>query len=158
MKFIKILEKGKYALILRNENLDEYAVVYGLNEDRGDWECTSNDSRMGTGYWNFGKYSPLDQAKALQKAVDYFRVKTEQTIEQEMPSEQIANILINMSLDMDYADYLEYYDESIKKLASSIDSLLIRCPELYTALEMIALKNSEWEDWAIMFDREENRE
>lgn len=66
-----------------------------------------------------------------------------------MPSEQIANILINMSLDMDYADYLEHYQESIENLATEINSLLIRCPELYSALEMIALKNSELEDWAI---------
>lgn len=68
---------------------------------------------------------------------------------QEMQSVQIANILINMSLDMDYADYLEHYQESIDNLAESIDSLLIRCPELYTVLEMIAIKNIEWEDWAI---------
>ena len=151
MRYKKILEKGKYALILRKKDLDEYAVVHGLNEETGEWNHTVN-------YWNFGKFSGLNQAKALQKALDCFRAKTEETIEQEMPSEQIANILINMSLDMDYADYLEHYDESIKKLASSIDSLLIRCPELYTALEMIALKNSEWEDWAIMFNREEDGE
>lgn len=149
MKFIKILEKDKYALILRGTNLDEYAVVYGLDEENGCWECTSRDAHMGDGYWNFGKYSQLDKTKALQKAVDYFRAKTEKSIEQEMQSEQIANILVNMSLDMDYADYMEYYEQSIENLATEINSLLIRCPELYTALEMIALKNSEWEDWAI---------
>lgn len=71
-----------------------------------------------------------------------------------MTSEQIANILINMSLDMDYADYLEHYQESIENLAESIDGLLISCPELYTALEMIAIKNAEWQDWAITREEE----
>lgn len=51
-------------------NLDEYAVVYGLNEEIGEWNHT-------VAYWNFGKYSQLDQAKALQKALDCFRDKTE---------------------------------------------------------------------------------
>lgn len=32
MRYEKLLEKGKYALILRKESLDEYAVVHGLDE------------------------------------------------------------------------------------------------------------------------------
>lgn len=148
MRYKKLLQKGNYALIVRKLNLDEYAVVHSLDEKTGEWNHT-------VGYWYFGKYSNLDQAKALQKALDCFREKTETPIEQEMSSEQIANILINMSLDMDYADYLEHYQESIDNLAENIDSLLIRCPELYTALEMIAIKNLEWEDWAITITMEE---
>lgn len=74
MRYEKLFEKGKYALILRKKDLDEYAVVHGLNEKTGEWNHTVN-------YWNFGKFSKLDKAKALQKALDCFRFKTEEAIE-----------------------------------------------------------------------------
>lgn len=36
MKYKVIMQKGNYALILRGLRMDEYAVVNGLNAERGD--------------------------------------------------------------------------------------------------------------------------
>ena len=40
MRYEVILEKGNYALIVRGNNLDEYAVISGLNEDINVWDWT----------------------------------------------------------------------------------------------------------------------
>lgn len=143
MKFEKLFESKKYALILRHEKMDEYAVVYGLNENGAYWEHTVS-------YWNFGEFSSLTKVEALQKALDCFRRKTEESIECEFGSKKIANILINMSLDMDYADYSEFYQEGINNVSRELDALKFRCPELFAALEAIAIKNDNMEDWMIV--------
>lgn len=70
MKYEVILEKNNYALILRKNNLDEYAVVYGLNKERGDWAHT-------VGYYNFGEYSSMDKTQALTCALEIFRERTD---------------------------------------------------------------------------------
>ena len=71
MKYQEIMTKGNYSLILRKNNLDEYAVVHGLNKENGTWNHTVS-------YWNFCEFSSLDQAKALSYAIDCFREKTEE--------------------------------------------------------------------------------
>ena len=41
MKYEVIMENGKYALIFRGSRvLREYAVVYGLNKEKRDWDYT----------------------------------------------------------------------------------------------------------------------
>lgn len=72
----------------------------------------------------------------------------ETIIERKIEINRIANILINMALGMDYADYTEHYQESIDELSTEIDALRFRCPELFTVLETIALKNEVMEDWS----------
>ena len=70
MKFEIILETVNYALILRGNNLDEYAVVNGLNAKEECWAYTVS-------YYNFGKYTSMTQAEALSLALDCFRKETE---------------------------------------------------------------------------------
>lgn len=59
-----------------------------------------------------------------------------------METDKIADILLNMSLDMDYADMIEYYDEIVKELTREIDELG-EDSSLLNALEMIAMENED---------------
>lgn len=94
MRYEKILQKDKYALVLREESLDEYAVVYGLNEEDGEWQHTVD-------YWNFGKYSSTSKAKALQEALECFRCKTEERYISRSRLEELATKLIDALLEYD---------------------------------------------------------
>lgn len=104
MRCEKLLQKRNYALILRKASLDEYAVVYGLNEETGEWNHT-------VGYWNFGKYSRLDQAKALQKAVECFRAKTEDDYISRYRLEELATQFKDGLLQDDKESAMEYFTE-----------------------------------------------
>lgn len=104
MKHEKLFEKGKYSLILRKTNLDEYAVVYGLNEENGEWQHT-------VGYWNFGKYSRLDKVEALQAALDCFRVKTENNYISRCRLEELATKFKDGLIEYDELYASSYFDE-----------------------------------------------
>lgn len=104
MRYEKILEKGKYALILRKERLDEYAVVHGLNEEIGEWNHT-------VGYWSFGKFSPMNQVEALQKALDCFRVKTEENYISRSRLEELATEFKDGLIGDDEESAMEYFIE-----------------------------------------------
>ena len=65
-----------------------------------------------------------------------------------MESHKIANILFYMSLDMDYADALEYKDEEVKCITEELEILKQNeCFSTLQMLEMIALKNEDMEHW-----------
>ena len=66
-----------------------------------------------------------------------------------MDTKRIANILYNMSLDMDYADFLDTYDEEINLLENDVRKLREEGSSLYYALENIAESNDDMFDWAI---------
>lgn len=104
MKYEKIFEKGKYALILRNENLDEYAVVYGLNEKTGEWSHT-------VGYWNFGTHFGLLKIEALQKAIECFRNRTEINYIHRNRLEELATKLVDGLMQDDKESAMEYFKE-----------------------------------------------
>lgn len=59
-----------------------------------------------------------------------------------METEKIADIILNMSLDMDYADCIEMYDEVVADLQSEIEKLG-KDSSLFNALEMIAMENED---------------
>lgn len=70
-----ILQKGNYALIDRGNQLKEIAVVYGLNEEKGEWEHTVD-------YWSY-EYNGnptgcMSKTIALSYGLELFRVKTEE--------------------------------------------------------------------------------
>ena len=69
MKYTLIDENGQYALILRGENMTQYAVVIGLDKEAGSWDWTCC-------YYDFGKFSELTGAEALFKALDYYLMRT----------------------------------------------------------------------------------
>ena len=58
-----------------------------------------------------------------------------------LKSRTIANILYNMALDMDYADYEDYFDNEITYLSEEIDGL---SDALNCVLETIAIKNDDF--------------
>ncbi len=65
-----------------------------------------------------------------------------------MDIQKIAKILYNLSLDMDYADSLEYKDEEVKCITEELEILKQNeCFSTLQMLEMIALKNEDMEHW-----------
>ena len=84
MRYKVILEKGKYALIVRGKNLDEYAVVSGLNKNKNEWDWTVS-------YWVFGQFR-LEQSEALSKAIDCFRAKTKPNYISRSRLEELATL------------------------------------------------------------------
>ena len=61
-----------------------------------------------------------------------------------MGTQKIAKILYNLSLDMDYADSLEYKDEEVKCITEELEILKQNeCFSTLQMLEMIALKNED---------------
>lgn len=69
-------------------------------------------------------------------------------MELEMGLERIARILYNMSLDMDYADSLEYAEEEIECITKELQVLSEnKCDSLMQVLEVIAGKNEDMEHW-----------
>lgn len=61
-----------------------------------------------------------------------------------MNNHEIANILYNMSLDMDYADSIEFAEDEISEIAASLEGVNDSMRE---CLEMIAAKNESLYDW-----------
>ena len=65
-----------------------------------------------------------------------------------MDIQKIAKILYNLSLDMDYADSLEYKDGEVKCITEELEILKQNeCFSTLQMLEMIALKNEDMEHW-----------
>ena len=65
-----------------------------------------------------------------------------------MDLQKIAKILYNLSLDMDYADSLEYKDEEVKCITEELEILKQNeCFSTLQMLEMIALKNEDMDHW-----------
>lgn len=57
-----------------------------------------------------------------------------------MDTNKMADILLNMSLDMDYADMIDSYDEVVSDLQTEIDKL-DKDSSLRNALETIVTEN-----------------
>ena len=104
MKFEIILEKENHALILRGNNLDEYAVVSGLNAKEGWWNYTVS-------YYNFGKYTSMTQSEALTLALDCFRKETEEGYTTRKELEELLGIFECGNDDVETED--DYDDEYI---------------------------------------------
>jgi len=71
MNYRVLFEKGRYALIKRGVKLEEYAVVSGLDKERGDWGHTCS-------YASFAPGFGVGEAEALSVMLDAFRNKTEE--------------------------------------------------------------------------------
>lgn len=61
-----------------------------------------------------------------------------------MNERKIADILYNMSLDMDYADYEEYFEEEINLIKLEIEKLKSADNVLFHVLEAVALNNPKY--------------
>ena len=65
-----------------------------------------------------------------------------------MELDRIARILYNMSLDMDYADYIEQSEEETSIMKQELEVLVDNnCASVIQALEIICSKNEDMEYW-----------
>ena len=106
MKYEVIMEKGVYALITRGEKLKEYAVVNGLNKERGDWAWTCS-------YFAY-EYDGMpqgNQALSLATAVDHFRLLTEDGYISRPRLEELATLFKDRLIEDDEASAMEYFEE-----------------------------------------------
>ena len=122
IKYSVLLEKGNYALILRGEKMQEYAVVNGLNKETGEWDWTC-------GYWGFGKYSNLSEAKALMLALDCFLVKTEENYTSRWRLEEFTTKFKDIILEMDDDEGMERIMEETEPTDYEAEWLGLTCPE-----------------------------
>lgn len=70
-----------------------------------------------------------------------------------METNIIADILLNMSLDMSYWHTLENYDKTVECLKGELDELKAKGSVLFCAIENIAERNVNVFQWAL---RKEN--
>ena len=62
--------------------------------------------------------------------------------------QEIANILYNVCLDLDYRDYIEFADQELEELAKEIQTareLKLDC--LINVLEIIAAQQEDLKNW-----------
>ena len=59
-----------------------------------------------------------------------------------MELSQIAHVLYNMSLDMDYMDYEETKNIDIDSLTRELETVKENCPYLMQILEIIVIENA----------------
>ena len=107
MKYELIMESGEYALILRGNKMQEYAVVNGLNKETGEWCWTCC-------YYCFyyeGVQAPCTQAEALALCVDYFRMRTETDYIPRYRLEELATQFKDGLIEDDEEQAIIYFDE-----------------------------------------------
>ena len=101
MRYDLIEAKGQYALILRGEHMTQYAVVYGLDQETGSWDWTCC-------YYDFGDFSELTKAEALFKALDYYRMRTDEKYISWARMSEIATVLKDGLIEDDGEEAYRY--------------------------------------------------
>ena len=101
MEYTLIDEKGQYALILRGENMTQYAVVSGLDKETRSWDWTCC-------YYDFGKLSELTRAEALFKALDYYLMRTNEKYISWARMSEIATLLKDGLIEDDEEEAYRY--------------------------------------------------
>lgn len=104
MQYEVLFEKGNYALIRRGSEMTQYAVVNGLDKERGDWAWTVS-------YTDFGKYSSVTEIEALQEMIEVFRYKTEENYIPRCRLEELATQFKDGLIEDDEESAMEYFDE-----------------------------------------------
>ena len=104
MQYEVLFEKGNYALIKRGANMTQYAVVNGLDKERGDWAYTVD-------YTDFGKYSKITEIEALQEMIEVFRYKTDENYIPRWRLEELATQFKDGLIEDDEESAMEYFDE-----------------------------------------------
>ena len=106
MKYEVIMEKKEYALITRGEKLKEYAVVNGLDKEKGEWAWTC-------AYWayEYAGETMGNPAEALANAVDYFRMRTEDNYIPIPRLAELATLFKDRLIEDDEASAMEYFEE-----------------------------------------------
>lgn len=147
-------------------------IGYNVNFDLGilgDKGITFEDKQISDvmldfaeiyGEWN--EYYQNYKWQKLTKCADYYGYQWEEDAHNSLgdvkatlycykkmqENKDLANILYNYCLDMDYADSMEFADEEINQLAKEINTIKkaeLNC--LLCVIETVAHKNSELKDW-----------
>lgn len=105
MRCEKIISKGNYSLIIRGKDLDEYAVVTGFDEERGDWDWTVS-------YSNFGKYGNRDQFKSFQYCYEELQKVTIENYISRPRLEELATLFKDGLLEDDEQSAMEYFEDT----------------------------------------------
>ena len=97
MEYKILFEKENYALIQRGSRLQEYAVVSGLNKERGDWNytCVYHEAT----------------ATGLARTLDYFLYRTEDIIPRDRLIE-LATLFKDGLIEDDEESAMEYFDDT----------------------------------------------
>lgn len=106
MDYKLIAEKDEYALIQRGNRMQEYAVVNGLDRDKGEWNYTCS-------YYEF-EYSKLSAEEALFKALDDFRVRTDRDYISHERLLEVATLLKDGLLEDDADEAYEYMSGTVE--------------------------------------------
>ena len=130
MKFTLIEESGQYALILRGENMTQYAVVSGLDKKTGGWDWTCC-------YYDFGKFSELTRAEALFKALDYYLMRTNEKHIPWARMSEIATVLKDGLIEDDEGEAYRYMADVAELSDAEAE---------YFGLDMEQYKNAASED------------
>lgn len=106
MKYELIITKNNYSLIVRGTNLDEYAVVEGLNEEDGRWNWT-------VFYSNFGRYGTRNQLKSFDYCYQELLRVTSQNRNyiNRARLEELATFFKDGLIEDDEESAMEYFDE-----------------------------------------------
>lgn len=107
MKYELILEKGKYALIKRGNSMTEYAVVFGLNKENGNW-CNT------VSYCGFGGMWHTDEAVALHEMLDVFLSRTTENYIPRNRLIEIATMEKDMLMELDEDETMEFFESELQ--------------------------------------------
>lgn len=110
---------------------------YDVNKDGFSYDDDLN-------IFNFDESQTVDFESGLDFMIAELGIDYKSKSLNDMTPYAIANILYNMSLDMDYADYVEYFKDEINMLETEIEKLKANDSVLYHALENIALTNQNY--------------
>lgn len=98
MEYTVLLEKGNYTLLSME---GKYVVVHGLDKEKHSWDWAVSD---------YLHYSGDDQAAVLAKAMEIFRLSTEENYTSRLHLEEIATKCLSRMIEDEKDD--EYFDDS----------------------------------------------
>ena len=116
MDYKLIAEKGEYALIQRGSRMQEYAVVNGLDQGKGEWNYTCS-------YYGFGKCSKLSEEEALFKALDDFRARTDRDYISHERLLEIATLLKDGMVEDGADEACEYMCDTVELSKKEAEAL-----------------------------------
>lgn len=116
MDYKLIAEKDEHALIQRGSRMQQYAVVNGLDKDKGEWNYTCT-------YYEAGKYSKLSEEEALFKALDDFRPRTDRDYIPHGRLLEIATLLKDGLLEDDADEAYEYMCDTVELSGNEAEAL-----------------------------------
>lgn len=118
-----MFEKDNYALILRGNKYNEYAVVYGLDKEKKEWVHT-------VGYYTV--FHAEEEPDCLAKALDLYRAKTDKNYISRSRLEEIATKFkdrlseLNCELDED-AEYGTFDYDTLVFMAEELELTDVEC-------------------------------